>query len=59
MKIEDLKTLGLSNCLDIFRDFDSGEVAKMPKSVRLAWKTGKQAESRNPYTQQLPTGHGD
>lgn len=40
-KIEDLKAIAGSACLDIYNDFSEDEVNKMSPAIQRAWRTGR------------------
>lgn len=44
METDDLKELALSQCVDIYHDYDESEVNKFaPPSVQKAWEIGQKA----------------
>ena len=40
-KINDLKSIALARCVDIFHDYELSEVNQLPPSVKGAWKIGR------------------
>ena len=45
MKIEDMKTLALSYCMDIFDDYSMAEMMQCTPAIQGAWRIGKEARA--------------
>lgn len=42
MNTEEMKTIALKRCIDIYNDYEEDEVRRWaPRSVQLAWETGR------------------